>query len=392
MKEKIAYPPIARRLRLGMIGGGGYGLVAPWHCNGIRLSGRWDLVAGALSSDPQKARRYGEEWLLPADRIYGDYKEMARKESARKDGIEAVAICTPNHLHREMAECFMEAGIDVVCEKPMTLSAEDCEAILERLKERSLVFAIAHPYVYHPMVRQAREMVAAGAIGNVRQALVEYAQEDSSWPDDPENKTAAWRRDPAKVGRASTTGDVGTHALQMIEFVCGKRVLAVRADFHVCGAPKPLEDTAFISLNFEGNVPGFMWVSQAAPGNHCGLRFRIYGEKGGLEWDQEFPEQLRYARLGEAQQVIWRGRGSGMAADAERMIMLPRGHGETLAEAWAHLYTEVALAVEVRRHGRRMPEDLALQLPGIEVGIRGVHFVNAAADSHEAGGEWVEML
>ena len=390
MNAKPCYPAARRRLRLGIVGGGGYGLVAPWHCNGIRLSGRWELVAGALSSDAETARGCGAEWLLPAQRSYGDYREMARSEAARADGIEAVAICTPNWLHRPMAEAFMDAGIDIVCEKPMALSLEDCEALLGRQRETGLVFAIAHPYCYHPMARQAREMVAAGAVGELRQALVEYAQDGSTAPDDPESRTVAWRRDPARVGRASTTGDIGTHALQMIEFVCGRQVTRLRADFHVCGAPKALEDTAFLGLRFEGGAPGMMWISQAAPGNHCGLRFRVYGDRGGLQWDQEHPERLKYTPLDEPEQTIVRGQGAGMAAASERMTLLPRGHGEALPDAWGHLYTEIALAVEARRSGETLPDGL-LQLPDIHTGIRGVRFVNAAADSHEAGGAWVDL-
>ena len=384
-----SYPAATRRLRLGIVGGG-RGLVGQWHWVGARLSNRWDLVAGALSADPETARASGRAWMLPEDRIYADYADMAKKEAARDDGIEAVVIATPNWTHRPIAEAFMRAGIDIICDKPMAITREDCDALVELQRETGLVFAITHPYPYHPMVRQAREMVRSGEIGTVRQAIVEYAQEWGTAPEDPGNRTFAWRRDPAKVGRASATGDIGTHALQMIEFVTGLKVGRLRADFHVCGAPKAMEDTAFVNLRFENGAPGLLWITQAAPGNHCALRFRVFGEKGGLDWNQEHPEHLRHAPFDRPEQSIVRGHGAGVAAAAERMALLPRGHVEGLSDAWGNLYAEAAIAVEARRECKTIPEGL-LALPDIHTGARGVAFVNAAADSHEAGGTWTDL-
>ncbi len=381
------YPKASRRLRLGIVGGGQGALVGQWHWTGARLSNRWDLVAGALSSNPERAKASGAEWMLAEDRVYTDFREMAKAEAAREDGIEAVAICTPNWTHREIAEVFMDHGIDIICDKPMAISPEDCAALEAKQRETGLVFAVTHPYPYHPMARQAREMVAAGALGEVRQALVEYAQDWATEPDDPDSRSLSWRRDPAKIGRASATGDIGTHAFIMIEFVTGMKVAKLRADFHVCGAPKAMEDTAFLNLAFENGAPGAMWLTQAAPGNYCALRFRVYGEKAGLEWDQEFPEQLKYRPLNQPEQMIVRGHGAGVLPAAERMVLLPRGHGESLSDAWGNLYTEIAIAVEARRAGTTLPEGL-IDLPDLEAGSRGVRFINAAADSHEAGGSW----
>lgn len=384
------YPPMERRLRLGIVGGGRGALVGQWHWTGARLSNRWDLVAGALSSDPEVARASGRDWMLAEDRVYTDYREMAEAEAAREDGIEAVSICTPNWTHRAIAEAFMDAGIDIICDKPMANTPEDCAALVSRQSETGLIFALTYPYTYHPMVRQARGMVADGRIGAVRQVMIEYAQDWATEPDDPGFKGVTWRRDPAKVGRASATGDIGTHALQMVEFVTGRKVSQLRADFHVCGAEKAMEDTAFINLRMDNNAPGLMWVTQAAPGNYCGLRFRIYGEKGGLQWDQEAPETLRYTPLYEQEQIFVRGHGAGVLPEAERMVLLPRGHPESLSDAWGNLYAEIAIAVDARRNGAALPEGL-LAVPDIESGVRGVNFVNAAADSHEAGGVWVDL-
>jgi predicted dehydrogenase len=370
--------------------GGGTGLVGQWHWTGIRLSNRWDLIAGALSSDPERSHAAGQDWKLTKDRIYTDYREMAKAEAKRPDGIEAVVIATPNWTHRAIAEAFMDFGIDIICDKPMTLSLEDCDGLLKRQKETGLVFAITHPYPYHPMARQAHEMVKSGSIGELRQAVVEYAQDWATEPEDPNNRTLAWRRDPKKVGRASATGDIGSHALQMIEFVTGQRVARLRADFHVCGAPKAMEDTAFLNLRFSNGAPGSMWITQAAPGNYCALNFRIYGNKGGLEWRQEMPEVLKYTPLNQPEQIIVRGHGNGMVPQAERMVTLPRGHGESLSDAWGNLYREIAIAVEARRGGAKTPDGL-LALPDIETGARIVRFINCAADSHEAGGAWKDL-
>lgn len=384
------YPPASRKLRLGIVGGGRGALVGQWHWAGARLSNRWDLVAGALSSDPETARSSGREWMLAEDRIYTDYRTMAQAEAARPDGIEAVAICTPNFSHRPIAEAFMDAGIDIICDKPMTNTLEDCAALEKRQRETGLVFAITHPYPFHAMARQAHEMVKAGAIGKVSQALVEYAQDWATEPDDPSSKSLAWRRDPAKIGRASATGDIGTHAFQMLEYVTGHRVARLRADFHICGAPKAMEDTAFLKLALDNGAPAAMWLTQAAPGNYSGLRFRVYGDKGGLSWDQETPETLRYTPLNAPEQTFVRGHGSGIVPAAERMVLLPRGHGEALSDAWGNLYREIAIAVEARRAGKAVPEGL-VDLPDIRTGSRGVRFINAAADSHEAGGTWVRL-
>lgn len=388
--ERHAYPAANRRLRLGMVGGGREGLVGQWHWTGARVSNRWELVAAAPSSDPEAARASGRAWHLAEDRIYSDWREMARAEAGRADGIDAVAICTPNWAHYEMAMAFLEAGIDVICDKPLSTTIEEAQALVSKQAETGLVLAVTYPYVFHPMVRQAREMVAGGAIGQLRQVMVEYVQEQAALPADPGARKTQWRADKSKVGRAAVTGDIGTHALHLLEFVAGEKVARLRADFHICGAPKAMEDTAFLNLSMASGAPGAMWVTQAAAGNYCGLRIRLYGDKGGLEWDQENPEKLRHTVLREPERIIVRGHGSGMLPEAERMVLLPRGHGESLSDAWGNLYTEIAIKVEARREGRDLPADL-LVMPDVRDGARGVAFVHATADSHEAGGVWVDM-
>lgn len=388
--NKSRYPAPSRRLRLGMVGGGREGLVGQWHWIGARISNRWDLVAAAPSSDPEAALAAGRSWHLVEDRIYGNWRDMARREAEREDGIDAVAICTPNWTHYEIAMAYLEAGIDVICDKPMCNALEEARALLDKQAETGLVLAVTYPYAFHPMVRQAREMMASGAIGRLRQVMVEYVQEQAALPADPTARKTAWKTDASKTGRAAITGDIGTHALHLLEFIAGEQLTRLRAEFHVCGAPKQQEDTAFLNLTMEGGAPGVMWVTQAAAGNYCGLRIRLYGETGGLEWDQENPEKLRYTRLREPEQIIVRGHGSGMLPKAERMVLLPRGHGEALSDAWGNLYTEIAIAVEARRAGRTLP-DGELVMPDVKDGARGVAFVHATADSHEGGGVWMEF-
>ncbi len=389
-KKSSDYPAASRRLRLGMVGGGRGSLVAQWHANGARLSGRWDIVAGALSSNPETAMESGRDWLFSEDRTYSDFRRMAEAEATRADGVDAVAVVTPNHLHKPVAEAFMEAGIDVICDKPIALTKEEC-ASMAAVRERSgVVFAATYPYVFHPMVVQAKEMVAEGAIGEIRQIMVEYVQDGRAGAFDPSIKQLAWRLDPAKGGRTATTGDIGTHAVHMLEFVTHRRIARLRADFHVCGGEKPMEDTSFINVHLDNGAPGVIWLSQAAIGNQGGLRIRIFGDKGALEWDQDIPERLHLNMMGDSRQTIVRGQGAGMHPRAERMIRMPRGHGEALSDAWANLYRECAVAIEARRDGRDLPPDL-LNLPDLSDGARGVDFFHAAADSNDAGGEWVDL-
>jgi predicted dehydrogenase len=377
-------------LRLGFVGGGRGGLVGEWHAAGARLSNHWDVVAGALSSNPDNAALSAKDWMIAPDRSYSDYHAMAKAEAARADGIEAVVVCTPNWNHHDAAVTFMQAGIDVILDKPMTTTVSDAKALVKLQRETGLVLVMTYPYAHHAMIRQARHMVKNGAIGELRQVHIEYLQEWATAPAGPDFKGAHWRRDPAKVGRASAAGDIGTHAYHLLHHVTGRDVTEVRAEFHVCGAPKDMEDTVFCNIRLEGGVPGLLWVTQAAPGQYCGLRLRMWGDKGGIEWDQQYPEQLRYAPLGAPEQTFVRGHGSGILPEAERLIHLPRGHGETLTDAWANLYAEAGIAVATRRAGQKLAEG-AVELSGAEDGLKGMLFIDACADSHEGGGTWVRL-
>jgi predicted dehydrogenase len=383
-------PPSSRRLRLGMVGGGEGAFIGEIHAMGARLSNRWDIVAGALSSDPERARRSAADWYIAADRAYGSYREMAEVESARPDGIDAVAITTPNHLHHAVACVFLDHGIDVISDKPLTTSLADAIDLVDRTHRAGVVFGVTHAFAAYPMVRQARAMVAAGELGALRQIHVEYVQDWLTEPLPEDHKQGSWRLDPARSGPVGCTGDIGTHAHHLATFVSGRRMTRLRAELLVCGFPKALDDTVFVSARYEGDVPGLLWATQVAPGNPCGLRLRLYGARAGLEWDQENPEVLKLDVFGEATRLLSRGVGAGIGPAALRLTRTPRGHPEGWIEAWANVYAELAVAIDARRNGSAVPPGV-LAYPTVEDGARGMQFIEAVVRSDKAGSDWVGL-
>ncbi|WP_313193934.1 Gfo/Idh/MocA family oxidoreductase [Shinella zoogloeoides] len=386
--DKAAFPQAERRLRLGVVGGGQGSFIGKVHARGARLSNRWDVVAGALSSRPQVAKESGREWLFDEDRAYTDYRVMAEREAARPDGIDAVAIATPNNSHHAIAVAFMEKGIDVISDKPLTTTLNDALDLVRRQKETGLVFAVTYAYASSAMVRQARQMIREGALGTLKQVHVEYFQEWALTPPKDGGAGAQWRVDPAIVGPTFTTGDIGTHCHHLGAFVCGRPVTSVRAEFHTLGPEKPLEDTAFMHVRYEGDIPGTIMISQVAPGAHCGLRIRAFGDKASLEWNQEEPEVLHFRRFDEPARLLTRGAGAGIGIHAARFVHMPRGHPEALSDAWGNLYEEFAIAVEARRLGRTLPEGL-LDYPTVTDGALGVKFIEAALASSQSG-DWAD--
>lgn len=383
-----AFPAAGRKLRLGVVGGGAGAFIGQVHARGARLSDRWQIVAGALSSRPAVAVTSGRDWGLDPARSYTDWREMARAEAARPDGIDAVAITVPNHLHYPVAMAFMEAGMDVISDKPLVNTLDEARGLIAKQRETGLFFGVTYSFASHAMVRQARQMVRQGAIGRVTQIHAEYFQELALLPADSAWSGTPWRQDPVKVGGAATTADIGTHAHHLAEFVSGLQMTELRADFHRLGAEQPLEDTAFMTCRFEGGVPGTLLISQAAAGASCALRIRISGTAGTIEWDQENPEYLHLRPFNAPHIRISRGHGAGVLPDAARFVHIPRGHPEALSDAWGNLYEEFAVAIEARRDGRTLPEGL-IDCPGLPEGAAGVAFVQAAIRSHAQGGIWV---
>jgi predicted dehydrogenase len=377
-----------RRIRLGMVGGGEGAFIGAVHRIAARLDDHFELVAGALSSTPEKALRSGQ--TLGLDRSYPDYRTMAREEAALgAKGIEAVAIVTPNDQHAPAAEAFLEAGIHVICDKPVTTTLAQAQHLRELARARGLVLAVTYNYSGYPMVRHARQLVREGALGTLRVVQVEYAQD---WLTEPleasGQKQAAWRTDPARAGAGGCIGDIGTLAYQLAAFVSGLQTESLCAELSAFVPGRALDDNVQVLLRFAGGARGMLWASQVAPGNENGLRLRLYGDKGGLEWRQEHPNQLHWSPFGQATQIISRGTGAAKS-DAARVSRLPSGHPEGYLEGFATVYAEIAQALRAARDGSALPADVVF--PTIEDGVHGMAFIEAAVRSSAQGGHWVEV-
>lgn len=377
------------RIRIGMVGGGPGAGIANAHRMGMRLDDRYTLVAGAFSRSLEKSRQAAAELHVDPSRIYQHYAEMAREEAAREDGIDVVAIVTPNDSHYPVAKTFLEAGIHVVCDKPMTDDLDTAIALHELAQQRGLVFALTHNYSAYAMVRHAAELVRDGTLGELRIAQVEHA---SGWAaarmeDDPDNKQAAWRLAPEQAGEYSVLYDLGTHAHQLLRFISGLEVAEVSAELNTCVTGRRVFDDAHVQLRLSNGARGTLWACMAATGNAHGLRIRLYGDKASLEWEQIDPHHLTLRHLDGRCEVFTHGYG-GQSAAAERLTRVGLGHPEGFIESFANLYGDVAEAIErYRREGSA--NQAASSLPGSRDGVLGVRFVKAVAESHVAQGRWI---
>ena len=377
-----------RKLRLGMVGGGQGAFIGGVHRFAARLDGRYELVAGAFSSTAEKSKASGLELGLPAERCYGDFEEMAKREKRLKDGIDVVAIVTPNHLHFAPAKAFLDRGIHVICDKPLTTSLKDARKLAALVEKSGCLFALTHNYTGYPMVRQARQMVADGLLGKIRVIQAEYAQDWLTTKlEDSGQKQADWRTDPARSGPAGCTGDIATHAMNLASFITGLALESLSADLATFLPGRALDDNAHIMLRFAGGAKGMLWASQVAPGNENALRIRIYGEQGGLEWAQEDPNYLRYTPYGQPPQLIRRG-GAGADAVAGRVTRIPAGHPEGYLEGFANIYSDVAELLSARLEGRD-PDPAATLVPTVQDGVAGVRFIEAVVESSRKNGAWV---
>jgi predicted dehydrogenase len=377
------------RIRLGMVGGGEGAFIGAVHRIASRIDDQYELVAGALSSTPEKARRSGQALGLAPDRVYDSYEAMAKAEAARPDGIEAAAIVTPNHVHAPAAYALLEAGIHVICDKPLTVSLFEAKRMQAAVAASGRIFALTHNYTGYPLVRCMREMVRAGELGALRLAQVEYPQDWLSGPTETTgNKQAEWRVDPARAGGGGSLGDIGTHAFNLADYVTGLDVAEICADLTTFVSGRKLDDNAQVLLRYVGGARGALWASQVASGNENGLRLRVYGTKGGLHWAQENPNELRWAPLGEPTRIVTRA-GPGSGAAAARVTRTPSGHPEGYLEGFANIYSEVALAIKAAREGKKPPAEC--DFPTIVDGVKGVAFVEAAVKSSKANGAWVKL-
>jgi predicted dehydrogenase len=377
------------RIRLGMVGGGEDAFIGAVHRIAARLDDRYELVAGALSASPDKAMRSAAALGLPTDRSYPDFLTMARLEAARADAIEAVAIVTPNHMHAPVAEAFLETGVHIICDKPLTTDLAGARRLRDKARATAAIFAVTYNYSGYPLVRHARAMVQADELGTIRVVQVEYPQDWLSQPlEATGQKQADWRTDPARSGAGGCVGDIGTHAYQLVHFVTGMVPEAILAEATTFVPGRRLDDNVQILLRYGNGARGALWASQVAPGNDNGLRLRVFGEKGGLDWRQEEPNVLTWSSLGDAPRLIRRGTAAVNAA-GQRVNRIPPGHPEGYLEAFATIYSEVAAAIIARRSGSA--EAPALTYPTIEDGFAGVAMVDAALRSSSAGGIWVPV-
>ncbi|MEO9824789.1 MAG: Gfo/Idh/MocA family oxidoreductase [Paracoccaceae bacterium] len=375
---------LGRRIRLGMVGGGNDAFIGGVHRIAARIDDRFELVAGALSSTPEKSQESGEALGLP--RIYDDFKQMAQREARRKDGIEAVSIVTPNHVHYQAAREFLKRGIHVICDKPLTSTLADAKKLVKAAEDSDALFVLTHNYTGYPMVRQAREMIASGRLGKIRVVQVEYPQDWLTIEQD--FKQANWRTDPARSGAGGCTGDIGTHAFNLACFVTGLEVETLAADIQAFVPGRQVDDNAHVLLRFEGGARGMLWSSQVAPGNENAVKIRVYGEKGGLEWAQEDPNYLWHTPFGEPKQLITRN-GAGAGDAAGRVSRIPPGHPEGYLEGFANIYTEAAEAIIAARSGSTAPDGVVY--PTVQDGLKGVQFVSACVKSSARNAAWVKL-
>ena len=372
-----------RPLRLGMVGGGQGAYIGNIHRLASRLDGAWTLVAGAFDVDPEKGKAFAISQGIEADRSYGSYLDLIEGEKDRADRVDAVAICTPNFTHYPIAKALIEAGFDVICEKPLTATLEDAIALEALTKVSGRFVGVTYTYSGYPMVHEARVRVANGEIGKVRTVQVEYPLEWMATAIEQQgNAQAAWRTDPKKNGRGGSVGDIGTHAYHLAGFVTGLKLESLTADLATFVDGRALDDNAHVMMRYEGGARGLLWSSQVALGNSNGVRLRVFGETGSYQWFQEQPNELIYTPLNGRVQIIKRG-ADDLSDDAKLRTRTPPGHPEGYLEAFANLYAGFAEAIRARTDGRE-PSALGKNVPLAYDGLKGVAFVEAVVDSAES--------
>jgi len=379
---------MGRRLRLAVIGGGEGSFIGPMHRLAARFDDRYELVAGVFSSNPEKAATAAKASGFAADRIYSNVEDMLEKEALRKDGIDVVAIMTPNDSHFDYAMAALEKGLDVICDKPMTNTVEQAEKLYQKVRETGLVFCLTHNYTGYPMVRQAKAMVADGQIGEIRLVQVEYVQGGRAAEIVVDlSKPRMWKYDPVRGGPSLVMGDIGTHAHNLLRFVTGLEVAEVAADIGHSVPNREVDDFAGAMLRLSNGAHGSFWVTQAAGGVENCLRIRVSGSKGTIEWMQEVPQRLEFKPLGASAEVRT-PRGPGTLPLAFRSSRIVAGHPEGFPTSFANLYSDAAEAIAARRSGKTA-DPLALYFPNAFDGLQGVRFVAKVVESSRANGKWV---
>lgn len=375
------------RIRLGMVGGGRGAFIGAVHRIASRIDDQYELVAGCFSANPDNSAASAAD--LGVARSYASFAEMAAKEARRKDGIEAVAIVTPNHMHAPVALEFIKRGIHVICDKPLTATLPEAKKLAKAAEASGVVFALTHNYTAYPMIRQAQAMVQAGDLGDIRLVNVEYAQDWLAEPLEASGqKQADWRTDPARSGAGGSTGDIGTHAFNLANFVTGLTLSELSADLQSFVPGRRVDDNGHVLMRYASGARGMLWCSQVAAGCENALRLRVYGTKAGFEWEQENPNYLWVTPLGAPRYRLTRG-GSGAGAAAARVSRIPAGHPEGYLEGFANIYAEAARAIIARRDGTAL--DAAVTFPGLKEGLEGVAFVDACVRSSAKNAAWTKL-
>lgn len=384
-----ASDPPPRKLRLGMVGGGRGAFIGAVHRMAARLDDHYELVAGALSSNPDNARASADDLFIAPDRAYTDWQSMAEAESKRGDGIDVVAIVTPNHLHYEPTKRFLEAGIHVICDKPMTLTCDQAVDLVNQVRQHDLVFALTQNNTGYAMVRHARQMIADGSLGKLQVLRVSYVQDWLTTAIEKEGqKQAAWRMDPKLAGIGGAIADIGVHAFNLAAFITNRRLESVCANLTSHVDRRPLDDNADVLLRYEDGLTGTLWVSQVAPGNFNRLSIEVYGTQGGLKWCGEDCDNLEFTPLGQPTQIITRG-GPGTSAAANHASRMPPRHPEGYIEGFANVYSDAAELIRSKMAGRS-PNPMSQWVPTVEDGALGLAFIEACVRSNTNGTVWTD--
>ncbi|MEZ5039645.1 MAG: Gfo/Idh/MocA family oxidoreductase [Saprospiraceae bacterium] len=383
---------MSRKIRMGMVGGGRGAFIGAVHRMAAALDGQIELVCGAFSGDPEKSKASGEDFFLPANRVYGSYAEMIEKEKGLPEGVrmDFVSIVTPNHVHFGPAKMALENGFHVVCDKPLCFSMEEAYELERLVKETGLLFALTHNYTGYPMVKHARAMIRRGDLGNIRKVVVEYPQ---GWLatklEDSDQKQAAWRTDPTRSGIAGAMGDIGTHAENLAEYITGLKITELCADLTAFVGGRLLDDDGNVLLRFDNGAKGVLHASQISVGEENALNIRVYGEKGGLEWHQMEPNTLIAKWMDQPTQILRTGVGE-LSAEAQAHTRIPAGHPEGYLEAFASIYRNVAFCLQARLAGKK-PDPLYEDFPTVSDGVRGMQFIQKVVASGNSDEKWIKF-
>lgn len=379
------------KLKYGQVGGGRDSFIGAVHRRAAAMHGRIELVAGAFSSTPEKAKASGRDLMIADERNYGTWHEMLEKESALPDEerIDFVNIVTPNHMHFRPALEFLEAGFNVIMDKPMVHSSRQAKELIEEVENKDVVFALTHNYTGYPMVKEGRDWIKSGKLGTINRVVVEYPQGWLLTRMEDENKQAAWRTDPARSGIAGAMGDIGSHCENLVSYMTGLEVEAINADLKTFAPGRQLDDDASVLLRFKNGARGILWCSQIAAAEENDINIRVYGSKGSLEWHQEEPNTILFKDPAGPVQIHKRGNGY-LSPAAQRAAQLPPGHPEAFYEAFANVFMNFADTIIAKKEGRE-PTDLELDFPTVYDGARGVKFIEKVVESSQSDVKWLEF-